>query len=343
MVQETWSLNLLTNKIIIPIILLLISSCNTKDKMYRHNFFRMDTIIDVMFTFSGVVNESGVWAQIDSLLKDWDERFSVTGSISEVRKVNERTEQAVPVSNDLAEMIRLARNYSDSLDGGFDITVLPLKKIWGLAEDSPEDMPLPSSVAIDSAMMFIDYRQVTLTSNQDTLIFGSSQIKIDVGGVAKGFALKKIASLLETNGIRNYLINGGGDIIAKGCKPDSSQWVIGIQHPRMSEKLTATFKLEKGSVFTSGDYERFRDVPGRRIHHIFNPRTGYSATVNQSVTIYGSDPLRNKFLSTGLFALPADSIVRYVNRRPDIECLVVDSGGKVHISDRWKGSCKMSQ
>jgi thiamine biosynthesis lipoprotein len=299
----------------------------------------MDTFVEITIPFSDIKKQNTpdtavVIAYIDSILTEWEERFSANRVNSEVKRINQRLRDTVAISKDLAYMIDVARAYGDSLSGGFDLTILPLKDLWHLSEDSDDTTayPPPDQLQIDSMLTNVDYRKVSLSATGDSLYFANRNIKIDVGGVAKGFILMKIAGYLADNGFANYLVNGGGDIIGNGVRADGKAWVIGIQHPRRSDSLLTAFSLERHSVFTSGDYERFRIINGKRVHHLFNPHTGYSATNNQSVSIYGNDPLQNKFLSTGLFSASADSIIAYVKKRPEIACIVVDSSGKVH---RW--------
>jgi thiamine biosynthesis lipoprotein len=301
----------------------------------------MDTIVTVTFTDKSNAIATHLNAGVDSILKFWEEHYSLTSDSSEVKKVNQRTSDTIAISKQLGKMIAIAIQYGDSLNGGFDFTILPLKELWGLSEDSPDSQPAPSPSQIDSAKSIVNYKNVTINSTYDTLVFLSPITRIDVGGIAKCFALMAVEDFFVKNGIKNYLINGGGDIIGGGNKPDKSSWVIGIQDPRKPDNVIVSFKLDKKSVFTSGDYERFRFIDGKRVHHIFNPHTGYSCTNNQSVTIYGPDPIQNKFLSTGLFCLPADSILKYISKRPSLDCFVVDSAGKYYVDERWKNSINL--
>ena len=324
--------------VIISLLVLLAADCgNQSPVVIKHTFYRMDTIVDLIIVNKKSFNADPLWSEIDSVLKNWEERFSITTKNSEIKKINDRVHDTIPISKQLGDMVSSALQYGDSLNGAFDFTILPLKSVWGLSEDSPENAPLPTTQQVDSARALVDYRKVHLNNQHDTLYFSSRMVKIDIGGVAKGFAMRRVEELLLQRGITSFLLNGGGDIVGRGKKPDGSSWVIGVQDPRKQDQALATFKLDSGAVFTSGDYERFRIVNGVRIHHIFNPHTGYSCTGNQSVTIYGQDAIQCKFLSTGLFCRSADSILEYVNKRPKIECLVVDSLGKVFVSDRWKG------
>ena len=129
----------------------------------------------------------------------------------------------------------------------------------------------------------------------------------------------------------------GGDVVAKGRKPDGRKWMIGVQHPRRSDLMIGTLALENGSVVTSGDYERFRIVDGIRYHHLFNSTTGRSCSANQSVTVSGPEPVTVDILSTGLFCRGAEEIVAFIKTMNGFECLVVDSAGSIATSDGWAG------
>jgi thiamine biosynthesis lipoprotein len=323
-------------KLLLLTFVLFLSCSKNNTETLRQTFFRMDTIVTVTLTKESPVSPDSIWPSVDSILKNWEERFSITSEKSEVMKLNKRQSDTQAISRLLGEMISVAKRFSDTLNGDFDFTILPIKEIWGMAENSPDSLPAPTQKQIDSALLMVDYKQVQVNASHDTLFFSNPFVKIDVGGVAKGFALKSVAHFLETKGIQNYLVNGGGDIIGKGKKDNGTFWNIGIQHPRSNDSMLATFPLSQKSVFTSGDYERFRIVDGRRVHHLFNPKTGYSSTNNQSLTIYGPDPLENKFYSTGLFCRSVDSIMTFVNKRSHLQCMIVDSTGTVFVSERWK-------
>ena len=309
----------------------------------RHLFFRMDMPTEVTIVNNGRHgNLAPVWRAIDSLLAEWENRYSQTRPASEVLAINRRDKPCVPVSPVLGRMISRAIQFGDSTHGMFDITILPLKHLWGLGEgDTMHRVPSEDSLA--AARSRVDYRKVALNPDLDTVCMASPETQIDAGGFAKGYALIEISRLLHDRGFGDFLISSG-DILASGKRGDGNPWRIGIQHPRREQgKLLATVTLDSGAIFTSGDYERFWIAPdGRRVHHIFNPMTGRSCTRNQSVTIWGMDPIAAKMLSTGLFCLPADSIVSYVSTR-SMECVVVDSIGSITISPGWQHAIKLTQ
>lgn len=318
--------------------LTIVSGCGSENQLLQKKFFRMDTITEISLVVKSKKTADSCWHLIDSLLTDWENRFSVEGPASEVRKINERNSNSVCIGNQLKEMIETAIRYGDTLDGRFDITVLPLKQLWGLGENSLSDLPIPDSEQVKSELQKIGYRRLHIRN--DSLLFTSDQTRIDVGGIAKGFVLREITCLVEKYNINSYLVSAGGDLVIKGKRLDGRPWRIGIQHPRKGG-IIGVIDIDSGSIVTSGDYERCRIVDGKRYHHIFDTRTGYSCSKNQSLTIYGPDPVEADIMSTGLFAKSASEIVEYVNSRPRFECMVIDSAGNIFISDRWKGKVEI--
>jgi thiamine biosynthesis lipoprotein len=295
----------------------------------------MDTMTQITLSVPRSFDVRPVWQSVDSLLAQAENRFSTAGDNSEIRALNERASNALPVSPELCEMLKTGLAYGDTLDGAFDITVLPLKEIWGLCEQCADDDPPPDSSRVGAAIQYVDYRRMRVNDDCDTVFFESPDTRIDVGGIAKGFVLTWLASLLKDRGIDNYLIAAGGDIIASGSKQDKNPWRVGIQHPRNPSELIATLPLKRGALVTSGDYSRFRIVDGNRYHHIFDPSTGYSCNQNQSVTILADDPVRGDIFSTGLFCKNAEHIITFINARDNLECLVVDYAGNIRVSDGW--------
>lgn len=297
----------------------------------------MDTVTDVTVVLEKGSDIPILWHSVDSLLLDWEQRYSVTGKRSEVRKVNERNSDTVRVSPILGEMIDSALVYGKLLNGGFDLTILPVKELWGFGEQASDSTPLPSDHAVDSAKALVSYQKVSYDPAENIVVFASPETRIDIGGIAKGFVLRETARLLDRRKIASYLVVAGGDVVAKGRKPDDKKWMIGVQHPRRSDRMVGTLALENGSVVTSGDYERFRIVDGIRYHHLFNSATGRSCSANQSVTVFGTEPVTVDILSTGLYCRSAKEVVAYIETMNGFECLVVDSTGNITTSDGWTG------
>ncbi|GBU22836.1 thiamin biosynthesis lipoprotein ApbE [Fibrobacteres bacterium R8-0-B4] len=318
--------------------ILTLSSCTGNDHhvLRKQIFFRMDTMAEITISIPPRYNPAPLWRSIDSLLAQYEKRFSATGDSSEINAVNTRTSNALPVSMLLGDMLRTGIDYGDTLDGAFDITVLPLKELWGFCERCGDSVPIPESSAVSAALQSVNYKKVRINDDGDSLFFESPETRIDVGGIAKGFVIKRLGELMRDRGVDNFLISTGGDIIVYGHRPNGAPWRVGVRHPRNAADLIDAVHADSGAVFTSGDYERFKlTEDGRRYHHIFDPSSGYPCDKNQSLTIRTPDPVRADILSTGLFCRETEAVIDFVNSRADVECLAVDSTGTVFKSSGW--------
>ncbi|MES9977953.1 MAG: FAD:protein FMN transferase [Candidatus Thiodiazotropha sp. 6PLUC5] len=178
----------------------------------------------------------------------------------------------------------------------------------------------------------IDYRHILLKPEEQSVMFRKRGVRIDLGGIAKGYAVDKGIELLRERGIEHALISAGGDSRLIGDH-QGRPWHIGIQAPRNREAMAAVLPLSDSAISTSGDYERFFEAEGIRYHHIITPKTGSSAREVQSVTILGPNATRTDALSTSIFVLGAKAGMAMVNRLDDIEAVIIDNQGQLLSSD----------
>lgn len=310
----------------------------------------MDTIVELTlvldepvkrFPFQKVKASKSdmIFNEVDSLLKDFEVRFSQNSPNSEILELNKRSSDTVKVSTELYNMLLLGKAYGDTLNGDFDITLLPLKELWGFGKGEGRKEK-PADDEIQAALKKVDYKNLQL-GYSNTVIFKNKNTFVDCGGIAKGVAIEEMGKLLNRLGVNNYLIAAGGDILGIGKRVDKTSWRLGIKHPRGNDKPLAIFSLDSGSVVTSGDYERYVEYDGKKYHHLFDTKTGYSSDNNMSVTIYAKSPAIADILSTGLFSREAKDIISFIESRNGLECVVVDVDGKVYISNGWIEKVKL--
>lgn len=299
------------------------------------NFMRCDTVVTVTLVIKDKTQLEPIWNKVDSLLVTWEKRFSQTHPESEVWRLNNSGTDTVSISPVLSSMILNSQKYGDTLSAGFDFTILPIKELWGLGEKSTAQYN-PSQMEIDSALQYVNYRNVYHDPKNLKAAITHPGTRVDVGGIAKSYVLVDLARLLDSLKFTDYLIVAGGDVVCKGHRHDGGAWQIAIQHPRNPEGYLGKLGMTRGSIVTSGDYERYWELNGKRVHHIFNSKTGYSCNANQSVTLYAETAIEADILSTGLYCLTADSLIAFVNQRPRLQALVVDSIGQIKISNGWK-------
>jgi thiamine biosynthesis lipoprotein len=248
---------------------------------------------------------------------------------SEISKIN-RTAASSPVavSEELFEMLTISREVSDLTSGAFDVTTASLVDLWAFDTDGR----LPGKDEIERALLDVGFRKVVLDEKNSTVSLDGPGIKVDLGGMAKGYAVSEALDVLEEFGIESGVINAGGDMAILGSKT-GKPWKIGVQDPRDPENLCAVLSLEDTSVVTSGDYERFFEIGGTRYHHILDPHTGYPARKSISVTVIFGDAAWADALATAIFVLGPKEGLDLANSLPSCEALIVGPNEDIYMTD----------
>ena len=253
---------------------------------------------------------------------------------SELSRLNAALAQSqrAAVTPELAAMLRDAQAFSKQSNDLFNPAIGGLIALWGFHTDTPQArVPDAAAIArwVDAAPRMRD-----LHIEDNTVWSDNAAVQLDLGGYAKGFALDDAVAILKEHGIKNALVNIGGNVIALGAHGDRA-WRVGIQHPRRAGTL-ATLDLRDGeAIGTSGDYQRYFEVAGQRYSHLIDPRTGRPAEGMQSVTILVAGPragTRSDALSKPLFI---DGVARLADNAARLgirDYLAVDAAGKTHVS-----------
>lgn len=254
-----------------------------------------------------------------------DRLLSVYRPDSEVSKVNRHAATGpVLISDELLTILRRARDFSELSSGAFDITYASVGYRYNY-----RDGIKPSDEEITRELPHIDFRKIRLVDN--TVRFAEQGIRIDLGGIAKGYAVDRAIGIASECQISNGIVTAGGDsriIGDRGGRP----WMIGIQHPRDPQKIALKVPLDDTAISTSGDYERFFVSNGERIHHIIDPKTGKSAGRSWSASVIGPDAMTTDALSTTLFVMGPEAGMSLINGLLDVDAIIIDNQGKVHYS-----------
>jgi len=252
---------------------------------------------------------------------------------SDVSKINEWAGiKAVPVSADVLRVIRRAEEISRASEGHFDITIGAVLDLWGFEGNGHR---LPAEGEVSKALDAVGYTAVLVDERASTVKLKKKEMRIDLGGIAKGYAVDRAVDLLKSRGYRNMIVNAGGDIRVSGRKTHGS-WVIGIQDPRDRSRILATINAEDISVATSGDYERYFVKEGKRYHHLLNPFTGFPARLCRSVTILAEDALSADGLATAVFVLGPRKGLHLIEAVDGVEGLIISSEGGIITSENLK-------
>jgi thiamine biosynthesis lipoprotein len=187
----------------------------------------------------------------------------------------------------------------------------------------------------------IDYKKVELDAAKSRVKIGENQ-RIDVGGIAKGYAVDAAVRVLHNAGLTAFLVQAGGDLFGSGTKPDGSPWVSGIRDPRgPTTSFFATIELTNHAFSTAGDYARSYVYQGKRYHHIIDPRTGWPATACRSVTIWAGNAFTADAVDDAVFILGPKQGLALVDSLPDVGAVVVDAKNEVFVSKRLDGKVKV--
>jgi thiamine biosynthesis lipoprotein len=178
----------------------------------------------------------------------------------------------------------------------------------------------------------IDYRQINLDAGARSIRFERAGMAIDLGGIAKGYAVDRGVEILLRAGIESAVISAGGDSRIVGNLGDRPR-MIGIRHPRKEAEYVAVIPLEDTAISTSGDYERFFERDGVRYHHILDPGSGESARRVRSASVIAARAIDSDALSTTVFVLGVEKGLALINRLPNTDAIIVDGNGKLHYSD----------
>lgn len=274
-------------------------------------------------------NEKAIREAFEAL-KKVDALMSTYKEDSEISILNR--EGKAQVSEETLEVIEDAIKFSNLTDGAFDITCRPLINLWKRAK---KEEKVPTEEEIEEAISLVDYQRIILEANQIRL--EKKGMQIDLGGIAKGYAVDKAIEALKKNGIKRALVNAGGDLYALGTDRQGEKWQIGVQDPREEDKIIDIIKVKDKAVATSGDYRRYFTLEGKRFSHIVNPKTGLTVQdVPMSVTIIGPDATTTDALSTGVFVLGPEEGMKLIESLPEVEGMIISEGMKKLTSQGWK-------
>ena len=231
--------------------------------------------------------------------KEIDHLFSNYKDDSVLAEVNSNAgKTAVSVPNEFIELTQTAINYSKKTDGSFDITVGNLFELWKI---NGEKGALPSQDELKSALECTGYQNIKLESNN--VSFTKDCISLDFGAIGKGYVVDEIVRIARKYGVKNGLINFGGNIYALGTPLDSDAWDIGINDPAKPGEIIKYLSLKNHGTATSGDYEKYFEINGKRYSHIINPRTGLPVEEISSVTVIAKTGTEADVYSTAFSVL----------------------------------------
>lgn len=256
-------------------------------------------------------------ARVDSLMSNWTDT-------SEIARINTRAGvDTLTIHPEVSDVIARALEIGRASGGAFDITVEPLVRLWGFLGGTPH---VPESPEIEALLTRIGLDQIEFDPDDATIAFKHPDLKIDLGGVAKGYGVDRAAQALIDRGVTDALVDVSGNMQAIGHPPGREAWRIGIRDPRDQDPYFATLRLSGRGIATSGAYEQFVAAGGRRYGHILDPRTGWPSEGLISVTVVADAATDADAWGTALFALGPDAAMASALEHDDIAAILVVPG-----------------
>ena len=247
---------------------------------------------------------------------------------SRISEINRRAAaEPVIAGEELFQLIRRSLDISILTLGAFDITYESVGQHYDFRSGRR-----PDAATLAAERELIDYRLVKLDQAQGTVRFLKTGVRINLGGIAKGYVVERGVDILRSRGIEHAVVTAGGDSRLLGDRR-GRPWMIGIRDPRNDGQVAISLPLEDEAISTSGDYERYFEEEGVRYHHILTPSTGEPAGGVHSATVIGPDAVMTDALSTSVFVMGVDRGLRLIAALPDYESIVIDAAGQIYYSD----------
>ena len=255
---------------------LIIINITGKEVVIERTLLCMGTVVQIRVPVSSTEDRALAMSAIDKAfdeLRRVEGVFSVYLNESEISRINRsRPGEKVKVSDETFGLLERSLDGYHKTKGAFDITVKPLVDLWKAAGAKKR---LPGDEELKTALAKVGSQYIELDSAGRTVSFKKEDMAIDLGGIAKGYATDRAVMVLKENGIKNAIVNSGGDMYCLGRRSGSRLWSCGIQHPRARGYVFMRVYLQDKAIVTSGDYEKYFILGGRRYSHIIDQRSGY--------------------------------------------------------------------
>ncbi|MDX2347776.1 MAG: FAD:protein FMN transferase [Nitrospirota bacterium] len=307
---------------------------HSKEALIKRSQYLMGTLVfvtavapDEAVAKNAVAEGLAEIGRIEQLMSTWI-------PTSELSKVNAAAgKHPVQISAENMEVLKTSLRMAELTEGGFNIAVGPAVAAWNVSQEGR----IPSQEELKAVRSFISLENVAIDEKAETVFLKRAGMKIDVGGIGKGYAADLVVDVMQKAGATAGVVALSGDIKTFGRMPDQERFVFGIQHPRKEQgHILGRIKLENEAVSTAGDYQRFIMKDGIRYHHILDPATLQPARECQSVTVIAKEGVMADGLDTGIFVMGPERGMALIESLPDVEGVIVNAQGKVMISSGLK-------
>lgn len=305
----------------------MLTACQNSDenKKVSKDIFAMDTYMTV--TAYGKNAENGVNKAVDEINR-LETVLSAEKQESDIYKLNETGSGTL--STDTKDIVSKALEINKTTNGAFDISIYPLMVKWGF---TTQKYNVPSKNEISKLLKDVDSSKIIFDEKSGNIKL-KENMKIDLGGIAKGYTSSRVMQIFKECGVTSGLVSLGGNVQALGTKTDGTAWQIAIENPDKSSDYIGVVSVKDKAVITSGGYERYFEKNGKTYHHILDPETGYPAESGlKSVTIVSDDGTLADALSTSLFVMGKEKALDYWHEhKNEFDTVLVEDNGDITIT-----------
>ncbi|MBC7616093.1 MAG: FAD:protein FMN transferase [Pedobacter sp.] len=317
--------------LMIPLLSLVNVKKTPQEKEWHISGNAQGTTYAITYFFADNV---AVKSEADSILHLIDKEMSAYSENSVINRFN-ASENGVILPTHFKKVVEKSLEVSEKSDGLFDITVAQLVQLWGFGSKKINEAPTTQEIA--SALQHVGYKKLQLKGNY--LIKKDKDLKIDVNGIAQGYTVDVLANWLEKKGIKNYLVELGGEIRVKGRNLSSGKkFQIGIEGPSeesfTGEIIKAKLMIDAGGVTTSGSYRKFYYSDGKKITHLMNPKIGYPLQNEMiSATVWANDAITADAYDNVLMAMGIEKSFEFLKKHPDLQAYLIYKKANGIIAD----------
>ena len=320
--------------ILFCLVVVCLSACQNTSKQHHLEGFTQGTYYSIRYYDR---QDRNLRIQIDSILYDFNKTASIYDSSSIISKVNRNED--VLLNADFTEIFNTAMNVSKNTCGAFDITVGPLVNAWGFGSEERQD---PSRESIDSLLQIVGYQNINIEN--DRIIKKYPGIKIDFNAIAKGYSVDLLSRFLQSKGIKNFIVDIGGEIRTCGKKPDGSFWNIGIEKPAQNNssqrEVQIVISLNGKSIATSGTYRKYYEKDGMRYSHTIDPTTAYPVLHTLlSATVLADDCVTADAYATAFMVMGLEKSLKFLKQHSELQAFFIfeqDSSLKTYMTEGMK-------
>ncbi|MFW5736433.1 MAG: FAD:protein FMN transferase [Halanaerobium sp.] len=311
------------------VFLLILTACENNGEelpQAEDNAFLMDTLVQMRA--HGENSELAVEESMERI-KEIENLMSKTIDTSDIYKLNNNPETEIEIDNESRKVLEKAVEFAELTAGDFDPTIGALVELWGIGS---EDAAVPEESEIESALANTGYEHLNLNDNSAEIT--KKGVKLDLGGIAKGYAAEEVKKIVQKYDVEHAFVNLGGNVLVIGDKVEGSPWKIGIQDPREGRgSVMAVVDAVDLTIVTSGNYERYFEEDGELYHHILDPKTGYPAENNLlSVSIISENSFDADALSTAVYVMGLEKGMEFIENMENVDVMFITKELKVYLS-----------